>query len=850
MATLTVVSDLHLEARGLSLDEIIDPDLISDVLCLLGDIGDPSSQTYRDFLAACAARFRTVLLLAGNNEYRNHGGSGRTMAQTEDLIRAAAAAHPNVHFLQNTAHVMGNVAFIGTTLWSYLPDTPLPPPSEESGSVSGGITAGSAAVSTRGAADACNSATPAAPLPLQPRERQAQLMSTGMPEASTTNLYLQAPNVGYVNSRISDSIAANTHGDVSLAASRLMSIGFQQQEQQQEQQQRQQQQEVQQTHTRQQAQPIPLVQVTQSQLPPLPLPIPSPRQGRPAAAGGSGGAGGGGGNGPQPMGAVAPMPRFMSHSQPPPDWLTSHAFGIQCSAVAGSGCDGACGGTGSASRPCRPRQLRHCVSLASLRPDEPCPSWRAMQAGCRRRGDGASSSSESDALGSDTDSNQSSYSSDAENNDASPYVIGDDCKELARPRRMEASKTKRQVAAAAADLEHQASAVDTAAAAPAAVAASSPGSDAAIYRTSTNSPARDAPASALSTSEPMNILPVTRLLSQPVPNYVITTSIPAFLSDPGSLDPGALEGTDSTETCKPGALENPEAEGFTATGLSAGCTAGRGAPVFEATLELTLQTASVLVSGSASALVDSGVDTTGVCTSSVLKPRSHSHHHHHHHHRHSSNTTFDELPPPATIREFIGATSLDYRRIFVSPGGPAITPDVTNALFLASLEYVRTAVATARQRGLVPIVLSHHAPSMRGTSRPTFAGHPSTHAYSTDLEPFLATSGIAAWYCGHTHYNFDMKLQGGVRLASNQFGSQARPADGYSRTWQHRLPSSGSTVDALQLGVASAALNGTPLAALDCLRALSWTGSESPPAAVTTPSAFGSAAGAASACAC
>ena len=32
-----------------------------------------------------------------------------------------------------------------------------------------------------------------------------------------------------------------------------------------------------------------------------------------------------------------------------------------------------------------------------------------------------------------------------------------------------------------------------------------------------------------------------------------------------------------------------------------------------------------------------------------------------------------------------------------------------------------------------------------------------------------------------------VKLQGGVRLASNQFGSQPKPAPGYSRTWQHVL---------------------------------------------------------------
>ncbi|GIL83746.1 hypothetical protein Vretimale_10532 [Volvox reticuliferus] len=816
MATLTVVSDLHLEARELSLDDILDPKLISDVLCLLGDIGDPSSQTYHDFLGACASRFRTVLLLAGNNEYRNHGGSGRTMAQTEELIRAAAKKYPNVHFLQNAKHVIGNVVFIGTTLWSHLPDTPLPPPSEEAVRGSGGITAGGAVATTGDAAGTCSSANPAGALPLQPGEQQpaprldtTRFVSTGAPDAFKSELDVQAPNV-VMNLRISDSVTANTRGDVAVAASRLLSIGPKHQLQQQE---------VQQIFKqRQQAQLTPLVPVTQSQLPPrdgqygLPFSIPSPRQERVAAGGGNGG---GGGNGlqmrpPTDRGAVAAMPRFMSHSQPPPDWLTLRAFGGQCSGVADSGCDGACSGTGGASRPCRRRHLRHCVSLASLRPDEPCPSWRAMQAGCRRGNSASSSSSsESDALGSDSDSSQSSYSSDADNNDASPYITGDGCKELAR--RSEAAKPNEQAAATAA------SAVATVAAAPAAVVPNSLGSEADICRTSSNSPTRGPPASTLSTSEltlkPLEMLPVTRVLSQPVPKYAVPTSLPAFLSDPGSL-----AGTESTETHAPGALDNPEAD-VTGTGVAA-CTAGGGAAIPEVAPELTLASAPVLASGSASAL-DSGVDTG---TLSTLKQRSH-HHHHHHHHRHSSHTT--QLPPPATVREFIGATSLDYRRIFISPGGPAITPDVTNALFWASLEYIQTEVAKAHQDGFVPIVLSHHAPSMRGTSRPTFAGHPSTHAYSSDLEPFLVSSGIAAWYCGHTHYNFDMKLPGDVRLASNQFGSQAKPADGYSRTWQHRLPS--STVDALQVGVSAAGSNAKPLAALDYLRGTSWTGSAPQP---------------------
>ncbi|EFJ50790.1 hypothetical protein VOLCADRAFT_88671 [Volvox carteri f. nagariensis] len=372
------------------------------VLCLLGDIGDPSSETYRDFLASCAVRFPTVLLLAGNNEYRNHDGSSRTMAQTEELIRQAAAAHLNVHFLQNDTYVLGNIAFIGTTLWSYLPDTPLPPPPSSEG-----------------------------------EEKAAD-------NGTTDHHRLAGGNDGAAAAAAADTPAA-----------KMMVPGI-------------------------------------TPLDVLP-----------------------------PLHAVLPVIPAVSFTQ-------------------------------------------------------------------------------------DTDA---------------AWDIG-----------------------------------------PIAAAAS-------------------------------------------------TTSVRADVKAQGAVCKGGDEAASMWRHRLVTGSEQPQ---------------GRQAS--------------------------------------------------------------SHKPPPATIREFIGETSLDYRRIFASPGGPPITPEVTNSLFVSSLEYLRGAVKAASERGLLPVVLSHHAPSMRGTSRPAFAGHPSTHAYSTDLDAYLADSGIAAWYCGHTHYNFDLLLPGGVRLASNQFGSQPKPADGYSRNWQHRLP--------------------------------------------------------------
>lgn len=104
-----VVSDLHLDSLC---GKDVEIPCLSDALVLLGDICDPFSVQYARFIATQARRFRNVLVVLGNHEYYHN---------RQDPLEQASrvcSQHPNVHLLEKGTVVLGNVRFLGTTLWS------------------------------------------------------------------------------------------------------------------------------------------------------------------------------------------------------------------------------------------------------------------------------------------------------------------------------------------------------------------------------------------------------------------------------------------------------------------------------------------------------------------------------------------------------------------------------------------------------------------------------------------------------------------------------------------------------------------------------------------------------------
>lgn len=114
---IQVVSDLHLELRDRAHGHRADGDgdfpASAPYLALLGDVGDPGSAAYGEFLARQAARFRRVFVVLGNHECY-----GRGVREALALARGAAAGLPGVTVLERESVDVDGVRVLGTTLWS------------------------------------------------------------------------------------------------------------------------------------------------------------------------------------------------------------------------------------------------------------------------------------------------------------------------------------------------------------------------------------------------------------------------------------------------------------------------------------------------------------------------------------------------------------------------------------------------------------------------------------------------------------------------------------------------------------------------------------------------------------
>ncbi|KAJ6242715.1 ser/thr protein phosphatase superfamily [Anaeramoeba flamelloides] len=78
------------------------------------------------------------------------------------------------------------------------------------------------------------------------------------------------------------------------------------------------------------------------------------------------------------------------------------------------------------------------------------------------------------------------------------------------------------------------------------------------------------------------------------------------------------------------------------------------------------------------------------------------------------------------------------------------------------------------------VVLTHHAPSFKGTVSPKMKGLPISHAYASNLESlfcrpknilkrFGKNTNIKIWASGHTHHNYQKKIYG-TKILSNSKG--------------------------------------------------------------------------------
>jgi predicted phosphodiesterase len=94
--------------------------------------------------------------------------------------------------------------------------------------------------------------------------------------------------------------------------------------------------------------------------------------------------------------------------------------------------------------------------------------------------------------------------------------------------------------------------------------------------------------------------------------------------------------------------------------------------------------------------------------------------------------------------------------------------EMNNHEHFMDAKFIKSEIGKARLDHKKLVVVTHHAPHTRGTSRKEHLGSSLSSAFASDLSP-LFVSPIVAWVYGHTHWS-NVQNVGDVMLISNQRG--------------------------------------------------------------------------------
>lgn len=119
-------SDLHLEFGDITLSNTSNADVLvlSGDICVAADLIRPvltdaqlkpahRPNRVKDFFDRCSAEFPCTVYVAGNHEFYN-GDFDKTL----DILREECSRFDNIYFLERDHKIIGDILFIGTTLWT------------------------------------------------------------------------------------------------------------------------------------------------------------------------------------------------------------------------------------------------------------------------------------------------------------------------------------------------------------------------------------------------------------------------------------------------------------------------------------------------------------------------------------------------------------------------------------------------------------------------------------------------------------------------------------------------------------------------------------------------------------
>lgn len=96
---------------------------IAPYLVLSGDIGNPLSNNYRQFLSRLSPMFKKIFLISGNHEYYTQNNyNDRWLEYIDDIIIEYCMNFENIIFLQNETYDIDktNLTVFGGTFWSKI----------------------------------------------------------------------------------------------------------------------------------------------------------------------------------------------------------------------------------------------------------------------------------------------------------------------------------------------------------------------------------------------------------------------------------------------------------------------------------------------------------------------------------------------------------------------------------------------------------------------------------------------------------------------------------------------------------------------------------------------------------
>jgi predicted phosphodiesterase len=107
--TIQYISDLH--------DKYPDIEPKCKYLALLGDIGNPFSRSYKNFIKQMSSKFEKVFIISGNHEYYCN-----TISSTDNKIEEICDETPNCIYFNNKSIFLDGFLIVGSTLWSNIDD--------------------------------------------------------------------------------------------------------------------------------------------------------------------------------------------------------------------------------------------------------------------------------------------------------------------------------------------------------------------------------------------------------------------------------------------------------------------------------------------------------------------------------------------------------------------------------------------------------------------------------------------------------------------------------------------------------------------------------------------------------